>query len=64
MKQGKPVSLPKGKEIARSTMAMRVEDEGESQCRSVIERIWIERKRHDPARKRADFPRVFYHERT
>ena len=30
-------------------MAVRVEDEGESECRSVIERIRIEREQHNPA---------------
>jgi hypothetical protein len=37
------------KETVRSTKAVRVEDEGKSECRSVIERIRIERERHDPA---------------
>src|SRR5271170_5464086 len=42
-------------------MAVRVEDGGESKGQAVT--VWI-RGRHNPTRKRADFPLVFHHERT
>jgi hypothetical protein len=64
VQQGKPVSFPQGLEDREVTNAVRVEDEGESECRSLIKRIRIERKRHYRALKRAHFPRVFRYERT
>lgn len=39
-----------------------VKESGKSECRPVMGWIGIERKRHHPARKRADFRMVFDHE--
>ena len=40
----------------------RVMEDGESECRFVMNRIGVEHKQHDPTRKRADFRLVFHHE--
>lgn len=45
-------------------MGMRVEESGGSEGLSVMEWIGIERKRHYPTRKRADFRMVFLYKRT
>jgi hypothetical protein len=44
-------------------IALRVEEDGESECRSVIDRIGVALiEEHHPTRKRADFRLVFHHE--
>ena len=52
--------------LQRRLMRQRRRDEGASQCRSVIDRIEGESPTDNipSPRKRADFPRVFRHERT
>ena len=60
-----PSSSREGKRAAREPTGRRVKDEGASERRPVIGRIGVEpSRRHHPTRKRADFPRVFRHERT
>jgi len=45
-------------------MGLRVKERGASESPPVIGGIGVERKRHHPTRKRADFPVVFRHERA
>ena len=64
--RGKPVALPaRESDSQEEPTGRRVKDEGGSERRPVTGRIGVEpRRRHHPTRKRADFPRVFRHERT
>jgi len=43
---------------------MWAEERGKSEYRSVTERIGVERKRHHPMRKQADFHMVFLYKRV
>ena len=64
--RGKPVVSPSGKAaLQEALMRRRVEEEGASESRSVMERIGVALQGNiTPRRKPADFPRVFRHERT
>jgi hypothetical protein len=50
--------MPQGPPIV-----LRVQEDGERECRSVIDRIGVAlTEEHHPTRKRADFRLVFHHE--
>lgn len=65
VKHGKPVSPPLGAGQPQGRLLeVRVEEFGKSESRFVMKRIGVERNRHYPTRKRADFRMVSLCERV